>query len=94
MPVETFRFAIALTSDAESLDLLRELSSQMARAAGLDDSRARRAGDELVDAIRQRTRAAGPDAGVTVSFERRDEAGPVDVEVTRAAEVRRSWSAT
>lgn len=109
--METFRFAIALAADAESLDLLRELSSQIARSAGLDDRGARRAGDELVDQIAQRS--TGRDARVTVSFERREEAGPIDVEVTpaaagpspgsgrtpaadggRAAEVRRSWSAS
>jgi hypothetical protein len=78
----------------------------MARAAGLDDRGARRAGDELVAAIEARTQNTGPPPQVSVSFERRQDAGPIDVEVTRAAprgargapgsasdapEVRRSW---
>jgi hypothetical protein len=83
--VDPFRFAIALTADAESLDLLRELSGQVARAAGLDDGGARRAGTELVDAIAQRTRGGAGPAPVVVSFERREPDGPVDVEVTGGA---------
>ena len=83
--METFRFAIVVPADAESLKLLRELSNQMARAAGLDERGARRAGDELVETIETRTQRAGKNARLNVSFERREEAGPVDVEVTAAA---------
>ena len=82
--METFRFAIVVPADADSLELLRELSNQMARAAGLDERGARRAGDELVETIEASTEGGGKDARLNISFERREEAGPVDVEVTAA----------
>jgi hypothetical protein len=98
--VDTFRFSIALPGDAESMDLLRELCSEVARSAGLDAAGARRASDELLDAIEERRRGAGK-APVNVSFERRRDSGPVDVEVTGApaggrdrTDVRRSWGSS
>lgn len=80
---EPFRFAIAIGCDDESLDLLREISSQMARAAGLDDRGARLACNDLVETIARGTGRGGAGARCTVCFERREASGRIDVHVVR-----------
>jgi hypothetical protein len=85
--VDPFQFTIVLPRDADSLPLLSELCSHVARVAGLDDRAARKAREQLEQVVRERLRAGSDEAAVEVAFERKagEESVMVQVASARAA---------
>jgi hypothetical protein len=82
--VDPFQFTIVLPRDADSLPLLDELCSHLARVAGLDDRAARNAREQLEQVVREHLRAGADDDAVEVAFERKAGEESVMVEVTSA----------